>query len=89
MEIKMKKYMVTSIPTENELYSLQRKIKKWYLQQKLTKEINYIYQNVINYFNLCQKYYLYENSLNSLIKLFYRNFKITRLCKKSNICLMR
>nr|MBH8624345.1 IS481 family transposase [Spiroplasma sp. Moj] len=52
----MKKYMVTSIPTENELYSLQRKIKKWYLQQKLTKEINYIYQNVINYFNLCQKY---------------------------------
>nr|MBH8624121.1 hypothetical protein [Spiroplasma sp. Moj] len=56
----MKKYMVTSIPTENELYSLQRKIKKWYLQQKLTKEINYIYQNVINYFNrLCKKSTIY------------------------------
>jgi len=56
----MKKYMVTSIPTENELYSLQRKIKKWYLQQKLTKETNYIYQNVINYFNLCQKLSLFK-----------------------------
>ncbi len=47
--------MLASITTENELYSLQRKIKKWYSQEKPSKQTNYIYQNIINYFNLCKK----------------------------------
>ncbi len=47
--------MVTIIPFENKLYSLQRKIKKWYSQVEPSKQTNYIYQNVINYFNVCQK----------------------------------
>ncbi len=47
--------MLTSIPNENELYSLQRKIKKWYSQKDPSQQTNYIYQNGINYFNLYQK----------------------------------
>ncbi len=65
--------MVTSVPAENELYLLQIKIKKWYSQEKHSKQTNYIDQNVINYFNLYKKYYLYKNSLNNLIKLFYKS----------------
>ncbi len=80
--------MVTSIPTENELYSLQRKIKKWYSQEEPSKQTNYIYQNVINYFNLCQKYYLYKNSLNNLIKLFYKSKQtFYNWAKKIQLCL--
>ncbi len=84
--------MVTSIPAENELYSLQIKIKKWYSQEEISKQTKYIYQNVINYFNLCQKYYLYKNSLNNLIKLFYKSkqtfynwYKKIKLCIKEKI----
>ncbi|WHQ36565.1 integrase core domain-containing protein [Spiroplasma sp. SV19] len=64
--------MIVSIISENELYKLHRGFKKWYGQVAATKETNYIYNNLSNYFNLCHKYYLKTHSLNQLIKLFYR-----------------
>ncbi len=80
--------MVTSILNENELYSLQRKIKKWYSQEEPSKQTNYIYQNVNNYFNLCPKHYLYKNSLNNLIKLFYKSKQtFYNWAKKIKLCL--
>ncbi|AGM24657.1 IS481 family transposase [Spiroplasma chrysopicola] len=64
--------MITSIITENELYKLHRGFKKWYGRVEPTKETNYIYHHLSNYFNLCHKYYLKSHSLNQLIKLFYK-----------------
>ncbi len=80
--------MVTSIPDENELYLSGIKIKKWYSQKEHSQQTNYIYQNIINYFNLCQKYYLYKNSLNNLIKLFYKSKQtFYNWAKKIQFCL--
>ncbi len=80
--------MATSIHNENELYLLQIKIKRWYSQEEPSKQTNYIYQNAINYFNLCQKYYLYKNSLNNLIKLFYKSKQtFYNWAKNNQLCL--
>ncbi|AGM25197.1 hypothetical protein [Spiroplasma chrysopicola] len=62
--------MITSIITENQLYKLHRRFKKWYGRVETAKETNYIYYKLSNYFNLCYKYYLKSHFLNQLIKLF-------------------